>query len=152
MCIPRKTVLAEHVGVKEVAVVGFTKWREGEDIAAFVVPSSNLTEAECRARLSSDKRSANLCSQRNCRATSTARVLGLSFDNNSKAWDEPLCWSPMREADGETADPPLIRPASSAGVEFTAGATDVTVMLIPRWRPVALHRPRHPWENGRGLC
>ena len=46
--------------MKEVAVVGFTKWREGEDIAAFVVPSSNLTEAElieqCRARLSSDKR------------------------------------------------------------------------------------------------
>jgi len=55
-----ETVLAEHAGVKEVAVVGFTKWREGEEIAAFVVPSGNLTEAEliehCRARLSSDKR------------------------------------------------------------------------------------------------
>jgi acyl-CoA synthetase (AMP-forming)/AMP-acid ligase II len=55
-----ENVLAEHVGVKEVAVVGFTKWREGEEIAAFVVPSSNLTEAElieyCRARLSPDKR------------------------------------------------------------------------------------------------
>ena len=41
-----QNVLAEHAGVKEVAVVGFTKWREGEEIAAFVVPSVNLTEAE----------------------------------------------------------------------------------------------------------
>jgi acyl-CoA synthetase (AMP-forming)/AMP-acid ligase II len=55
-----ENVLAEHAGVKEVAVVGFTKWREGEEIAAFVVPSGDLTEAEliehCRARLSPDKR------------------------------------------------------------------------------------------------
>ena len=62
MCIPAEVenVLAEHAGVKEVVVVGFTKWREGEEIAAFVVPSGNLTEAEliehCRARLSPDKR------------------------------------------------------------------------------------------------
>ena len=55
-----ESVLAEHAGVKEVAVVGFTKLREGEEIAAFVVPLVNLTEAEliehCRARLSPDKR------------------------------------------------------------------------------------------------
>ena len=55
-----ENVLAEHAGVKEVVVVGFTKRREGEEIAAFVVPSGNLTEAEliehCRARLSPDKR------------------------------------------------------------------------------------------------
>jgi len=48
------------VAATEVAVVGFTKWREGEEIAAFVVPSGDLTEAEliehCRARLSPDKR------------------------------------------------------------------------------------------------
>src|SRR5262249_36559382 len=55
-----ENVLAEHVGVKEVVVVGFTKRREGEEIAAFVVPSGDLTEAEliehCRARLTPDKR------------------------------------------------------------------------------------------------
>ena len=61
-CFPSEVenVFAEHAGVKEVAVVGFTKWREGEEIAAFVVPSGDLTEAEliehCRARLSPDKR------------------------------------------------------------------------------------------------
>src|SRR5262249_15946071 len=55
-----EAVLAAHARVKEVAVVGFTKWREGEEIAAFVVPYGDLTEAEliehCRAHLSSDKR------------------------------------------------------------------------------------------------
>ena len=52
--------LAEHEGVKEVAVVGFAKTREGEEIAAFIVGAPNLTEAalmaHCRARLSPDKR------------------------------------------------------------------------------------------------
>ena len=55
-----EAAISEHVGVREVAVVGFAKWPEGEEIAAFVVPSGNLTEASlvahCRARLSSDKR------------------------------------------------------------------------------------------------
>ena len=55
-----ESVLAQHAKVKEVAVVGFTQFREGEEIAAFVVPTANLTEAEliehCRARLSPDKR------------------------------------------------------------------------------------------------
>jgi long-chain acyl-CoA synthetase len=55
-----EAALLEHEGVKEVAVVGFAQSREGEEIAAFVVPSSNLTEssliAHCRARLSPDKR------------------------------------------------------------------------------------------------
>lgn len=55
-----EAVLAEHEGVKDVAVVGFAKSREGEEIAAFVVPTGDLTEAEliahCRARLGPDKR------------------------------------------------------------------------------------------------
>jgi acyl-CoA synthetase (AMP-forming)/AMP-acid ligase II len=41
-------------------VVGFAKLPEGEDMAAIIVPSSNLTEAalvaHCPARLSPDKR------------------------------------------------------------------------------------------------
>lgn len=55
-----EAAIAEHEGVREVAVVGFANLPEGEEIAAFVVPSGNLTEASlvahCRARLSSDKR------------------------------------------------------------------------------------------------
>jgi long-chain acyl-CoA synthetase len=55
-----EAVIAEHEGVREVAVVGFTKMPEGEEIAAFVVPSRNLTEAalmaHCRTRLAPDKR------------------------------------------------------------------------------------------------
>ena len=47
-------------GVRDVAVVGFTKLPEGEEIAAFVVSSPNLTEAaldaHCRTRLVPDKR------------------------------------------------------------------------------------------------
>jgi acyl-CoA synthetase (AMP-forming)/AMP-acid ligase II len=53
-------VIAECDGVEEVAVVGFPKLPEGEEIAAFVVSSSNLTEAaldaHCRTRLAPDKR------------------------------------------------------------------------------------------------
>ena len=55
-----EAVLAEHEGVHEVAVVGFAQSREGEEIAAFVVPRGTLTEAmliaHCRARLTPDKR------------------------------------------------------------------------------------------------
>ncbi len=55
-----EALLAEYDGVKEVAVVGFAKTREGEEIAAFVVGESGLTEAalvaHCRTRLSPDKR------------------------------------------------------------------------------------------------
>jgi long-chain acyl-CoA synthetase len=55
-----EVVIAEHERVREVAVVGFAKLPEGEEIAAIVVPSSDLTEAalvaHCRARLSPDKR------------------------------------------------------------------------------------------------
>jgi long-chain acyl-CoA synthetase len=53
-------VIGECEGVQDVAVVGFTKLPEGEEIAAFVVSSSNLTEAaldaHCRTRLAPDKR------------------------------------------------------------------------------------------------
>ena len=53
-------VIGECEGVRDVAVVGFTKLPEGEEIAAFVVSSSNLTEAaldaHCRTRLAPDKR------------------------------------------------------------------------------------------------
>jgi long-chain acyl-CoA synthetase len=53
-------VIAECDGVEDVAVVGFPKLPEGEEIAAFVVSSSNLTEAvldaHCRTRLAPDKR------------------------------------------------------------------------------------------------
>jgi long-chain acyl-CoA synthetase len=55
-----EAAIAEKEGVREVAVVGFAKLPEGEEIAAIIVPSSNLTEAalvaHCRARLSPDKR------------------------------------------------------------------------------------------------
>jgi long-chain acyl-CoA synthetase len=53
-------VIAECEGVKDVAVVGFTKLPEGEEIAAFVVSSCDLAEAtlmaHCRNRLAPDKR------------------------------------------------------------------------------------------------
>jgi long-chain acyl-CoA synthetase len=52
-------VIAGHEGVYEVVVVGFEKLPGGQEIAAFVVPSDNLTETEliahCRAHLSPDK-------------------------------------------------------------------------------------------------
>jgi acyl-CoA synthetase (AMP-forming)/AMP-acid ligase II len=55
-----ESVNADHEGVADVAVVGFTKQPEGEEIAAFVVPTTDLTEAaliaHCRVHLSSDKR------------------------------------------------------------------------------------------------
>lgn len=53
-------VIAECDGIEDVAVVGFPKLPEGEEIAAFVVSSSSLTEAaleaHCRKRLAPDKR------------------------------------------------------------------------------------------------
>ena len=55
-----EAVIGEHEGVQDVAVVGFTKFPEGQEIAAFVIGNNNLTEAalvaHCRVRLSSDKR------------------------------------------------------------------------------------------------
>jgi acyl-CoA synthetase (AMP-forming)/AMP-acid ligase II len=55
-----EAVIAEHDGVRDVVVVGFTKLPEGQEIAAFVVGSDGLTEAalvaHCRARLGPDKR------------------------------------------------------------------------------------------------
>ena len=52
--------LSDCEGVQEVAVTGFTKLPEGEEIAAFVVSAGNLTEAtleaHCRTRLPPDKR------------------------------------------------------------------------------------------------
>lgn len=54
-----EAVLAKHHGIREVAVVGFSKLREGEEIAAFVVGAKTLTEndlrAHCRAHLVPDK-------------------------------------------------------------------------------------------------
>ena len=53
-------VLEECDGVEDVAVVGFTKLPEGEEIAAFIVSSRELSEAaldaHCRTRLAPDKR------------------------------------------------------------------------------------------------
>jgi long-chain acyl-CoA synthetase len=53
-------VISGHEGVREVAVVGFAKLPEGQEIAAFVVGSDDLTEAaliaHCRVGLSQDKR------------------------------------------------------------------------------------------------
>ena len=52
--------IAVHEGVREVVVVGFDKMPEGQEIAAFIVPTGTLTEtaliAHCRTRLSPDKR------------------------------------------------------------------------------------------------
>ena len=56
-----EAVIAQHEGVREVVVVvvGFTKLPEGQEIAAFVVSSSDLTEAaldvHCCKRLAPDK-------------------------------------------------------------------------------------------------
>ena len=54
-----EAAIGELAGVREVAVVGFTKLPEGQEIAAFVV-GEDLTEAalaaHCRVRLSPDKR------------------------------------------------------------------------------------------------
>jgi acyl-coenzyme A synthetase/AMP-(fatty) acid ligase len=55
-----EVAIARHEEVQEVVVVGFTKLPEGQEIAAFVVGSSNLTEsalvAHCRVHLTPDKR------------------------------------------------------------------------------------------------
>ena len=52
--------IAVHEGVREVVVVGFDKMPEGQEIAAFIVPTGTLTEtaliAHCRTRLSPDRR------------------------------------------------------------------------------------------------
>ena len=55
-----EVVIRECEGVQDVAAIGFTKLPEGEEIAAFVVPNGDLTEAalvaHCRSRLAPDKR------------------------------------------------------------------------------------------------
>jgi acyl-CoA synthetase (AMP-forming)/AMP-acid ligase II len=55
-----EAVLSAHPAVHDVAVAGFASSREGEEIAAFVVPSGKFSESDlvsyCRARLSPDKR------------------------------------------------------------------------------------------------
>jgi long-chain acyl-CoA synthetase len=55
-----EAVIAQHEGVRDVVVVGFTKLPQGQEIAAFVVSSGGVTEAtldvHCRKQLSSDKR------------------------------------------------------------------------------------------------
>jgi len=52
--------ISECPGVRDVAVVGFAKLPEGEEIAAFIVAEGNLTEAalvaHCRTCLAPDKR------------------------------------------------------------------------------------------------
>ena len=49
-------------------------------------------------------------------------------------------------------DPPLIRPASNTGAGVYRRASDVTVTLMPRWRPVALHPPPALMGADGGLC
>ena len=55
-----EAVIAQHESVRDVVVVGFTKLPQGQEIAAFVVSSGNLTEAaldvHCCKRLAPDKR------------------------------------------------------------------------------------------------
>jgi acyl-CoA synthetase (AMP-forming)/AMP-acid ligase II len=55
-----EAVIAQHESVRDVVVVGFTKLPQGQEIAAFVVSSSDLTEAaldvHCCKRLAPDKR------------------------------------------------------------------------------------------------
>jgi acyl-CoA synthetase (AMP-forming)/AMP-acid ligase II len=55
-----EAVIAQYEGVRDVVVVGFTKFPEGQEIAAFVVCSTALTEAaldvHCCKRLAPDKR------------------------------------------------------------------------------------------------
>jgi acyl-CoA synthetase (AMP-forming)/AMP-acid ligase II len=55
-----EAVIAQHESVRDVVVIGFTKLPEGQEIAAFVVSSGDLTEAalyaHCCKRLSPDKR------------------------------------------------------------------------------------------------
>lgn len=55
-----EAAIAEFPGVHEVVVVGFTKFPEGQEIAAFIIGANDLTEAalvaHCRVRLGPDKR------------------------------------------------------------------------------------------------
>jgi acyl-CoA synthetase (AMP-forming)/AMP-acid ligase II len=55
-----EAVIAQHESVRDVVVIGFTKLPEGQEIAAFVVSSGDLTETalyvHCCKHLSSDKR------------------------------------------------------------------------------------------------
>ncbi len=88
-----ESVIAEHEGVQNVAVVGFTKQPEGEEIAAFVVPSIDLTEAaliaHCRVRLPPDKRPRKSSSCRVCRATPMAKSFARSSAIGLKTTAEP---------------------------------------------------------------
>jgi acyl-CoA synthetase (AMP-forming)/AMP-acid ligase II len=55
-----EVVLSTMPGIREVAVVGYSAQREGEEIAAFVVTNEPISEAQltahCRAALAPDKR------------------------------------------------------------------------------------------------
>jgi acyl-CoA synthetase (AMP-forming)/AMP-acid ligase II len=55
-----EAAVAEHPNVLDVAAVGFSSVREGEEIGVFVVPAGELSESSlighCRAYLSPDKR------------------------------------------------------------------------------------------------
>jgi long-chain acyl-CoA synthetase len=74
-----ESVLAQHPAVREVAVAGFASSREGEEIAAFVVPAGEFSETDlmsyCRARLSPDKRPRRFVSVRELPRNANGKVL-----------------------------------------------------------------------------
>jgi acyl-CoA synthetase (AMP-forming)/AMP-acid ligase II len=70
-------------------VVGFAKLPEGEDMAAIIVPSSNLTEAalvaHCPVRLSPDKRPRKSVFMRELPRNANGKISRGSCANNLKA-------------------------------------------------------------------
>jgi acyl-CoA synthetase (AMP-forming)/AMP-acid ligase II len=74
-----ESVLAEHPAIRDVAVAGFASSREGEEIAAFVVAATELSESDfmsyCRARLSPDKRPRRFVSVRELPRNANGKIL-----------------------------------------------------------------------------
>jgi long-chain acyl-CoA synthetase len=85
-------VLSECAGVREVAVVGFTKFPEGEEIAAFVVAETDLTEpalvAHCRSRLAADKRPRKFVFVSDLPRNTNGKVLRAELRNRLEHADE----------------------------------------------------------------
>lgn len=74
-----EAVLSSMPGIREVAVVGYSAQREGEEIAAFVVTNEPISEAQltahCRAALAPDKRPRKFLVVQNLPRNASGKVL-----------------------------------------------------------------------------